>query len=222
LAFSISSAALHLYNLSVALAMARTQDPVFHHGKFLVDLSGLDPTMRPKYEYILQEMAKADGISIFHKTLRDGTHDRVLIAEPQCFDFAFQLTSKYFRTLTALMNADGVPFNKLPIFLGKGCGLAQHKQFSDADIEWVLNETGDVIPRAVQRTGPDDQWVDVGEELQSVRETMDQVSCLTGAASLDENQKIGYLRLAREICEKKYIKCNIGEPFREIPFLHLR
>jgi len=71
--------------------MARTQDPVFHHGKLLVDSSGLDPTMRPKYDYILQEMAKADGISLLHKNLRDGTHDRLLIAEPQCFDFAFPI-----------------------------------------------------------------------------------------------------------------------------------
>jgi hypothetical protein len=68
--------------------MERTQDPIFHHGKFLIDSSGLDPTMRPKYDYILQEMAKADGISLFHKDLRDGTHDRLLVAEPQCFDFA--------------------------------------------------------------------------------------------------------------------------------------
>jgi hypothetical protein len=204
------------------MAMARTQDPVFHHGKFLVDSSGLDPTMRPKYDYILQEMAKADGISLLHKNLRDGTHDSLLIVEPQCFDFAFQLTMKYFNTLTALMSADGIPLDKLPIFLGKKCKLVQHKQFSDADIEWVVNETGDVVPRAAQRTGFDDQWVDVGEELQSIHETMDQVSCQTGAASLDENQKLAYLRLAREICEKKRIKCNIGELFCKILFLHLR
>ena len=219
LPFSISSAALHLYSLSVALAMADTQDPLFHHGKFLVDSSALDPTMRPKYDYILQEMAKADGISLLHKNLRDGTHDRLLIAEPQCFDFASQLTRKYFNTLTALMRADGIPHNKLPMFLGKKCELAQHKQFSDADIEWVANETGDVVPRAAQRTELDDQWVDVGKELQSMHETMDQVSCQTRAASLDENQKLAYLRLAREICEKKRIECNIGEPFRKILFL---
>jgi hypothetical protein len=206
----------------VALAMARTQDPVFHHGKFFVDSSGLDPAMRPKYDYILQEMAKADGIGLFHKNLRDGTHDRLLIVEPQCFDFAFRLTTKYFRTLTALMCADDIPLDKLPIFLGKGCKLAQHKQFSDADIEWVANETGDVAPRAAQRTRSDDQWVDVGEELQSMLETMDQVSCQTGATSLDENQKLAYLRLTREICEKKRIECNIGEPFCKILFLHLR
>jgi hypothetical protein len=224
--FPISSAVLHLYNLSVALAMAmaaaRTQDPVFHHGKFLVDLSGLDPTLRPKYDYILQEMAKADGIGFFHKPLRDGIHDQLLIAELQCFDFTFQLRRKYSTTLTALMLADDIPFDKLPTFLGKECKSVQHKQFSDADIEWVVNETGDVVPRAAQRTESDDQWVDVGEELQSTHETMDQVSCQTGAASLDENQKLAYLRLVREICEKKRIECNMGEPFRKILFLHLR
>jgi hypothetical protein len=202
--------------------MAQTQDPVFHHCKFLVDSSGVDPTMRLKYDYILQEMAKADGISLSHRNLRDGTHDRLLIAELQCFELAFQLKMKYFRTLTALMCADGIPLDKLPIFLGKECKLTQHKQFSDADIEWVANETGDVAPRAAQRPGSDDQWVDVGEELQSMLETMDQASSQNGATSLDENQKLAYLRLTREICEKKRIECNIGEPFCKIPFLNLR
>jgi hypothetical protein len=199
--------------------MERTQDPVFHHGKFLVDSSGLDPTIRPKYDYILQEMAKADGISLFHRNLRDGTHDSALIVSPQCFDFAFQLTRKYFRTLIALMQADGIPFNKLARFLGEHCKSAGHKQFSDADIEWAANETGDVVPRAAQRAGSGDEWVDVGEELQSMHETMDQVSCQTGAASLDENQKLAYLRSVREICEKGRIECNIGEVFGRILFL---
>jgi hypothetical protein len=202
--------------------MGQTQDPVFHHGKFLVDSSGLDPTMRPKYDYILQEMTKADGISLFHRNLRDGTHDRLLIIDSQCFDFGSQLTRKYFLTLIALMHADGIPSNKLLKFPGKQCRLVQHKQFSDADIEWVTNEAGDVVPRAAQSTGFSDEWVDVGEELQWMHETMDQASCQAGVASLDENQKLAYLHFAREICEKKRIECNIGEAFGRILFLRLR
>jgi hypothetical protein len=210
------SAALHLYNLSVASTMGQTQDPVFHHGKLFVDSSGLDPTMRPKYDYILHEMAKADGINLFRKKLRDGTHDNWLIIESQCLDFAHQLTQKYFRTMGDLMHADGIPLKNQPLLLREKCILAQHKQFSDADIEWVANETGDVVPRAAQRIGSDDEWVDVGGELQSIHGAMGQVSCPTGAASLDENQKLAYLRLVREICEKQRIECNMGEAFGRI------
>jgi hypothetical protein len=193
--------------------MEQTKDLVFHHGKFLVDSSGLDRTLRPKHDYISQEMARADGISLFHGNLRDGPHDRVLILELQCFDFAFQLMMKYSRTLSALLSADGIPLNKLPILHRKECMLAQHKQFSDADIEWVMNETGDVVPRAAQTIGPDNEWVNVGEKLQSVHETMDQVSCPPEATSLDEKQKLTYLHLVREICKKGRIECNIGEAF---------
>jgi hypothetical protein len=199
--------------------MERTQDPVFHHGKFIVDSSGLDPTIRPKYDYILQEMAKADGISLFHGNLRDGTHDSLLIIEPQCFDFEFQLTMKHFRTLIALMQADGIPFDKLARLHGKECKSVQHKQFSDADIEWAVNGTGDVVPRVVQRTESNDEWVDVGEESQSMRETMDRVSCQTSTTSLDENQKLIYLHFTRKMCEKERIECNIGEASSRILFL---
>jgi hypothetical protein len=69
--------------------MAKTVDPVFHHGKLLVNSSGLDASIRPGYDYVLQEMAKADGISLLHADLRTGPEDELLIVDLHCLDFDF-------------------------------------------------------------------------------------------------------------------------------------
>jgi hypothetical protein len=38
--------------------------------------------------------------------------NRLLVLEPHYFEFDFQFTMKYFRTLRALMQADGIPENR--------------------------------------------------------------------------------------------------------------
>lgn len=192
--------------------MAQAPDPLFYHGKFLVDSTGLDATLRPKYDYILEEMAKADGINLVHADLRTGPDDKWLVVDPHCFDSAFQFKMKYFHTLTALMQNDGIPLSTQLGFPGKQCKLVRHKQFIDPDIEWILSESGAVVPRAAGGAGNnEDAWVDVAEELEKTAGVEHQALLRTRVASLDKDQKNTYMDLVRKICEKKRIPCNIGE-----------
>ena len=196
--------------------MARTPDSTFRHGRFLVDSGGLNSTLRPKYDYILQEMAKADGVSVHSADLRTGPDDKWLTVYPQCFEFAFQFKQKYFNTLVALMQADGIPLSKQLRFVGSRCNAVEHKHFADADIEWVMDEAGVVVPRAVEGPMDDDEWVDVEEELRTGHEPEDDGSMDARVASLGQDQKLAYLKLVRETCEKKRIACNIGEAYGNV------
>jgi hypothetical protein len=194
--------------------MAQNPAPIFRHGKLLVDSSGFDASVRAKYDFILQEMAKADGVSLLHANLRTGLEDGLLVIEPHCFEFDFQFTMKYFRTLRALIQAEDNPGNRQLRFGGKQCNEVQHRQFADPDAGLLSSEPMAGTRReAMEADKDDDQWVDVKEEMQSIDEAEDQASLNRRLASLDQGQKLTYLTLVRETCRKNRLACNIGEAY---------
>jgi hypothetical protein len=111
-------------------------------------------------------MAKADGIILLHAEFRTSPEDKLLIVDTHCFDFDFQFAMKYFRTLAALMQADGIPLSRQLRLQGMQCNMIQHNQFADTNIEWVSNQSVAEVPKAAMEAEEDDgQWVDVMEEL---------------------------------------------------------
>ena len=194
--------------------MAQNSAPIFRHGKLLVDSSGFDTSVRAKYDFILQEMAKADGVSLLHANLRTGPEDGLLVIEMHCFEFDFQFIVRYLRTLRALIQADGIPENRQLRYKGKHCNEVQHRQFTDPDIGLLSSEPMAGTRReGMEVDKDDDQWVDVKEEMQSTDEAEDQESLNRRLASLDQGQKLSYLTLVRETCRKNKLACNIGEAY---------
>lgn len=96
--FDLINYCVILHFLNCIYTMPHTPAPIFRHGKLLVDSSGFDASLRPKYDFVLQEIAKADAVSLLHANLRTGIEDRWLVLEPHCFEFDFQFTMKNFRT----------------------------------------------------------------------------------------------------------------------------
>lgn len=204
-------------SISCIGVMAYTRDPVFRHGKFLVDSSGIDASLRPKYDYVLQEMAQADGITLLHAGLRTSAEDDLLILEPHCFDFDFQSAMKYFCTLEALMQADGIALGRQLRFQGKPCNTIEHRRVADTHVDGMSYQPGvEVLVTPKETEEDDDQWVDVSEELQSIDAVNQQSSLETRLASLSHDQKLAYLIVVREICEKDGLACNIGQAYGKV------